>query len=185
VPKQLSETAQVILATAGSRDNLHVLPLATSLKAPAVVIKKTLEGLLKQDLVSEVQAGADDPVWSYSEEAGKTTLVVTTDGLRAVGIGPEDGEEEEGEAKVASRPARRAAKASSKAPSKQDTCISLLNRRRGVTIPEMMEATGWQAHSVRGFISGALKKRLKLEVNSRKEEGGERYYFIAKDEAAE
>jgi hypothetical protein len=185
VPKQLSETAQVILATAGSRDTLHVLPLATSLKAPAVVTKKTLESLLKQGLVSEVQAGAEDPVWAHSEETGKTTLVVTAAGLRAVGIEPEDGDEKEGKAKVASRPVRRAAKASSKASSKQDICIALLKRKRGVTIPEMMEATGWQAHSVRGFISGALKKRLKLEVDSGKEEGGERYYFIAKGEAGE
>jgi hypothetical protein len=44
----------------------------------------------------------------------------------------------------------------------------------------MMEETGWQAHSVRGFMSGALKKKLKLTVTSKKEgKTGERRYRIA------
>jgi hypothetical protein len=44
----------------------------------------------------------------------------------------------------------------------------------------MMEATDWQAHSVRGFMSGALKKRLGLEIASEKDnESGERRYYVA------
>ena len=56
--------------------------------------------------------------------------------------------------------------------------IAALRRKKGATIAELMEATGWQAHSVRGAISGALKKKLKLEVVSEAVEGRGRVYRI-------
>src|SRR5690554_144915 len=43
---------------------------------------------------------------------------------------------------------------------KHDRILSLLSRRDGATIPEMMEASGWQQHSVRGFLAGTVKKKL-------------------------
>ena len=46
--------------------------------------------------------------------------------------------------------------------------VTLLKRSKGVTIAELMKATGWQAHSVRGAISGTIKKKLKLAVLSEK-----------------
>ena len=59
-----------------------------------------------------------------------------------------------------------------------DTVIALLKRRRGATINQLMEATGWQAHSVRGFLSGTLRKRMGLTVISGKTANGERRYHI-------
>jgi hypothetical protein len=70
-------------------------------------------------------------------------------------------------------------KPSDKHASKQDQVLALLRRQDGATIAEICEATGWQAHSARGFLSGALKKRLKIEVISEKNEAGERRYFVA------
>ena len=49
-----------------------------------------------------------------------------------------------------------------------------------MTLAEIMSATGWQAHSVRGFISGTLGKKMGLTVDSTKNEAGERTYRIAK-----
>jgi hypothetical protein len=62
--------------------------------------------------------------------------------------------------------------------SKTATVVELMKREGGVTLKTIMEATGWQAHSVRGFISGTLTKKMGLAVVSTKSEGGERTYTI-------
>ncbi len=63
--------------------------------------------------------------------------------------------------------------------SKIDTVIALLRAKGGASIEQVIKATGWQAHSVRGAISGQLKKKLGLNVMSEKVEGT-RLYRIAK-----
>lgn len=59
--------------------------------------------------------------------------------------------------------------------SKQATLIRFLERSEGATIEEMAKATDWQHHSVRGVISGVLKKRLGLSITSEKSERGRIY----------
>ena len=56
--------------------------------------------------------------------------------------------------------------------------IGLLNQPEGATIAAMMEATGWQAHSVRGAISGSIKKALCIAVVSEKTEAGRTYRVV-------
>jgi hypothetical protein len=56
--------------------------------------------------------------------------------------------------------------------------IEMLCAREGVTIDEIVAATGWQPHTVRGAIAGALKKKLGLEVTSEKVEGRGRVYKL-------
>jgi hypothetical protein len=55
----------------------------------------------------------------------------------------------------------------------------MLRRPEGASLDQIMEATGWQKHTVRGAISGALKKKRGLEVTSEKGDSGERVYKIA------
>jgi hypothetical protein len=55
----------------------------------------------------------------------------------------------------------------------------MIGRAKGATLAEIMKATDWQAHSVRGFLSTAAKKN-RLKIESSKNEGGERVYSIAK-----
>ena len=71
----------------------------------------------------------------------------------------------------AKTPARRSG-------TKQAILIELLKRPKGATIEQMTAKTGWQAHSVRGAISGSLKKKLGLVVISEKPENGPRRYRI-------
>ena len=61
---------------------------------------------------------------------------------------------------------------------KAQTLIGLLKPKRGATINEMMAATGGQAHSVRGFLAGSLKKRHGLEAISDKRDGEPRRYRL-------
>lgn len=62
--------------------------------------------------------------------------------------------------------------------SKQAQVIVMLQRPEGATIAQIMDATGWQAHTVRGTFAGAFKKKLGLDITSTKEAGGERTYRI-------
>ena len=68
-----------------------------------------------------------------------------------------------------------------RADSKQAQVIAMLKRPEGATIPQICEATGWQAHTVRGTFAGAFKKKLGLTITSDKAEGGVRVYRIAED----
>jgi hypothetical protein len=61
---------------------------------------------------------------------------------------------------------------------KQAVLIELLTRAEGATLPQMTEATGWQVHTVRGAMAGALKKKLGLEITSEKQPGSDRIYRI-------
>lgn len=62
--------------------------------------------------------------------------------------------------------------------SKQAQMIELLKRPDGATLNQLIEATGWQAHTVRGAMAGALKKKLGLNIESEKTDGQERKYRI-------
>jgi hypothetical protein len=62
--------------------------------------------------------------------------------------------------------------------SKTAKILELLKRPGGATLNEIMKATAWQAHSVRGFLSGTLRKKLRLRVDSFKREDTERAYRI-------
>ena len=62
--------------------------------------------------------------------------------------------------------------------SKQSRVIAMLQSPTGATIAAMMKATGWQQHSVRGFLAGVVRKRLKLKLSSKKVDGN-RVYQIA------
>jgi hypothetical protein len=61
---------------------------------------------------------------------------------------------------------------------KQSRVLSMLRSPAGTTIAAMMQATGWQQHSVRGFLAGVVRKRLKLKLTSKKVDGA-RIYQIA------
>jgi hypothetical protein len=60
--------------------------------------------------------------------------------------------------------------------SKKAKVLELVRQPGGATLKEIQEATGWQAHSVRGFISGSLTKKMGLKIESSKREDGERAY---------
>ena len=60
-----------------------------------------------------------------------------------------------------------------------DTLIALMRSEAGATALELAATVGWQAHSVRGFIAGTLKKRADLTVNATREDGVTRYRVVA------
>lgn len=63
--------------------------------------------------------------------------------------------------------------------SKQDRMLALLTRSTGATIDELMNTTDWQAHSIRGFLSATVRKKLQLPLITEMRATGERIYRIA------
>jgi hypothetical protein len=81
--------------------------------------------------------------------------------------------------KKAAKPARTKEASAPRAESKGAKIIDMIGRAKGATLAEIMKATDWQAHSVRGFISTAAKKH-RVKIESSKNDSGDRVYKIAK-----
>ena len=64
------------------------------------------------------------------------------------------------------------------APTKTDHVLNRLRAPKGATVAQLIEATGWQAHSVRGFLSGTVRKKLALPLTSEVGKDGQRRYRI-------
>jgi hypothetical protein len=189
---KLSDTQAIILSAASQRRDGNLLPLPGSLRGGAAA--KVVTALLARGLV-EVwvldSTTKDDAVWCNPDDGRHVLLLITDAGRAALGIdatsapvGAEEGVE--AASAVQGRRARsRAAEAAAKAAprrtreaTKQALLIGLLDRPEGATIEEIVGATGWQPHTVRGAFAGALKKRLGLTITSEKREGRGRVYRI-------
>jgi len=196
----LTDTQLVILSAAGQRDDGTALPLPKSLKLQGGAVSHVLKSLLKKGLLDEQPTRDNSTAWRESKDGQRLTLVITDAGRQAIGIaGGEHSEtsatprgskrsvgqrRKASESKDATRPSSKAKKTASpaglRAGTKLALLLELLQLKGGATIAEVTRATGWQPHSVRGAISGALKKKLGLAVASDKVEGRGRVYRIAK-----
>ena len=192
MPK-LTDTQLVILSAAAQRDGGSVLPLPASLTTNKGAAAAVLKSLVKRGLIAEQPAGRDYETWR-EVDGRRTTLVITEAGLEAIGVDPDqDTDASAGANKTKPKKRRRkattptanagtappAASPAARPGTKQALLIDLLRRDGGATIGEIVAAIGWQPHSVRGAISGSVKKKLGLPVTSEAIEGRGRVYRIA------
>ena len=194
---KLSDTQLLILSAAAQRDDRNVLPLSGSLRGGAA--SKVVGALLSRGLIAERvmdSIAKADPalnrIWRNDEDGRAILLHVTDAGLAAIGVEPEDAPDggdtaPEGATEgPTTEPATEGAADASPAPkarkpregTKQAQLIAMLRTPEGATIDEIVAATGWQPHTVRGAFAGALKKKLGLEVTSDKVEGRGRVYRL-------
>ncbi len=167
---QLSDTQAVILSAACAREGGLVLPLTTSLTGGA--ISTVLSSLLKKGLIEPTVAEGGAPIWQEGEDGTPLTLRATPAAYAALGIETDMPVEAQSTANRRRRDG-----------SKQEMLISMLKRPEGASIDEICDGFGWQPHTVRGAIAGALKKKLGLDVISEKVEGRGRVYRL--DDPAE
>lgn len=172
---KLTDTQSVILSAAAQRTDRLALPLPKSLKGGAA--HKVVNALVDKGLLKEVKANRklNDPVWRDTGEGHGVTLVITDAGLEAIGIEVEPPKSKAQRAQP--KPASTERKI--REGTKQALVIAMLRRPEGATIAEIVEATGWASHSTRGFMAGALKKKLGLTVASEKGEVRGRTYKIS------
>jgi len=189
MPK-LTDAQLVILSAAAQREDGAVLPLPKSLKIKGSAATRTLGALRKKGLLEEQSAR---PGTEVRHEHRRMVLIISDMGLRAIDGGPggvtdKKTVEKKRQAKTciggtdrkpsAAKPKATLSQPAVRQGTKQALLIGLLKRKRGATIDEAVAATGWQPHSVRGAISGTLKKKLDLTVTSERTDGRGRIYRI-------
>ena len=184
---KLTDTQLVLLSAASQRDDRALERPANLTGAPA---GKVVAKLLTEDLIEEIPSRGPLPIWRRDED-GPRSLRITKKGLQAIRV-----EEAPGSAEPAEKPPapsanrRKPAKAPAsprkteknepprrRAESKQANVIAMLSRPEETTIAAIMTETGCQQHSVRGFFTGVVRKKLGLTLVSEKLDG-ERVYRI-------
>jgi hypothetical protein len=192
---KLSDTQAVILSAASQRDDGAVLPLPETLKIKGGAVDKVLGSLKAKGLIDHQGAPrGDDPPPLRITPAGLQAIGVETEDEASEGATPgdtgatsadagaqaTDAAAPATEADAAATPAKRKAKAKSTKPekaaladkptprsgTKQAQMIEMLKRPEGATVEQIAAATAWQHHTIRGAISGALKKKLGLTVEA-------------------
>jgi hypothetical protein len=183
MPK-LTDTQTIVLSRAATRPGNLAMPLPEGLHGAAA--QKAVAAMITRGWLEEVDADIrkGEPLWRETGDGFGTTLVATEAGLDAIGIEPVVAN-----AVVSARKAKPDPAPTTEAPdapkpvairvgTKQAQIIALIQRPEGASIAEIVEATGWLAHSARGLISGGLKKKLNLPIISEKVTGRGTVYKI-------
>jgi len=140
--------------------------------------RKTAVSRIWEAIQSLNGGGSGEPAPETATQSKKAKRASDTKPAKEAKTKPAKG----AKAKAAKVERKIAAKAagSAREGSKKAEVLGLLQRKGGATLQQIMDATGWQAHSVRGFISGALGKKMGLTVGSSKGENGERVYSLVR-----
>ena len=149
---KLTDTQTAALAAAAARPDGAILPLPAQLRGGA--IGKVCDALVAKGLAINVGL------------PGKQTLVISKDGRLALCL------EITPPASAETKPTQ------GRAGTKQARLVAMLDAPGGASIAEIVTAFGWQPHTVRGAIAGALKKRLGLQIGSETIEGRGHVYRI-------
>jgi hypothetical protein len=193
---KLSDTQAVILSAASQREDGAVLPLPETLKIKGGAVDKVLGSLKAKGLIEhQGTPRGDNPPPLRITRAGLEAIGVETEDDASEGVTPADtgarsadaeaeaidapasvteadgagtpakkGKAARGKARVTKAPS--AGKPTPRTGTKQALMIDLLKRPEGATVEQIAAATGWQHHTIRGAISGALKKKLGLTVQA-------------------
>lgn len=174
---RLTDTQTLILTCAASRPGMLAMSLPAGLHGAAA--KKVVTLMIERGLIEEVEADLRrcESLWRETGDGHGTTLIATGAGLAAIGIEPVVAQAMAGLRRPGPDP-QAPVPVMRRKGTKQAALIALLKTSDGASIPEITAVTGWQAHSVRGVISGQLKKKLGLAVISEKVEGRGRVYRI-------
>ncbi len=177
---KLTDTQLVILSTASKTE----MPLGTeafaNLKAKGAALTGVINRLIKRGLLKETRVTVSEPVWRKDETGRAKALVITADGLAALGVedGPSEAETPQSQSRNNAGAPRNDADHMStpRSGTKQARLVELLNGDHGASITDLTAALDWLPHTVRAALTGLRKRGYKIE---RRVEGGATYYRIA------
>ena len=149
---KITDTQTAVLTAAAARADGAILPLPAQIRGGA--IGKVCDALVAKGFAINVGP------------ASTQTLVISDDGRRALGL------EIRPIASAETKPPQ------GRAGTKQAQLVAMLKATEGASVKEIVAAFGWQPHTVRGAIAGALKKKLGLQIGSEVIEGRGRVYRI-------
>jgi len=201
---KLDDAETIILMAAVNRDDRMALPVPDSITASADQVARKIKRLIKLSFLEEVPAKLEDGLWRKSEDDRHLTLKVTPLAFKVLGLDVPEAVKATGDQTVdvpdagigAAPPTEKATPAvpnsrgkrvARKKPakpsnrdkvSKTEALLTLLERPKGASLDELMKASGWQAHSVRGFLSAVVKKKLRLKLASEEDDKGARRYRV-------
>ena len=174
-----SDTQSLILSRAATRPGNLALPLPEGLVGAAA--KMVVGRMIARGWLEEVEANLrrGESMWRETGDGHGTTLIATEAGLEAIGIEPlvASAVASVRRAKSKVEPVQTPDDTDTAKPvairegTKQAQIIAMLQRPEGASIAEIVAATSWQAHTARGAISGAIKKKLGLPIAAEKVEG--------------
>ena len=150
---KITDTQTAALTAAAARPDGAILPLPAHIRGGA--IGKVCDALVAKGLAIDVGL------------PGKQTLIIGDEGRLALGLAIMP------VALAETKPTQ------GRAGTKQAQLVAMLKAPEGASTKEIVAAFGWQLHTVRGAIAGALKKRLGLQIGSKAIEGRGRVYRIA------
>jgi hypothetical protein len=165
---QLSEPQHLILGSACQRPDGYIFPVEHAFKGGAV--GNVCKSLLARGLIEEICCAAPDVVWRYDEALGPLTLRATPLAYSALGL-----RDDEASLLASARVHSYAIPKDNRA----EQLIDLLREPGGVSMADIQTATGWQAHSIRSLISGVLKKKMKLPMQTLRQNGDGCRYLLA------
>lgn len=181
---QLTATQFAVIKTATGRSDGNIEPLPSNLRGGARA--KVIDGLLAKDLVTKfhypdrVEYYLTDAAYAVVGRKRKVPAPVTPDPeLESAVTAAEAKWQGDAVTKRDAADALPKAEVGFRPGTKLAEIVAAMRRPGGATIAQMMADTGWQAHTVRGAISGMIRKRLGYEVVTEKRADGQRAYCIA------
>ena len=179
----LTPTQIEVLTAAAERPDGSVHPLPARL--PSGAQKKVLASLLNRDLIFETAVG-DEIAYHLTVEGyaavgrdRELPAPITPDPEIEAAVAAVEVEWVPNRAEPDPQPVVVERKPRTRENSKQAAVVAMLQRPEGATIAQICAFTGWQNHTARGCLAGALKKKLGLTITSEKAPGAERTYHVA------
>ncbi len=187
---RLSDIQLILLTTASQREDGSLLPPPENIGGAGARIHKTVAALLKRGLAAEVEVATPERTWREDGDR-RIGLIITADGRAALGLEAEgtggermtatpeeqseisDTSHEHAGSAEAAQPIAELAAVTTRGGSKQALVLELLGTGNGVTITDLVEATGWLPHTTRAALTGFRKRGI--AINKEKVDGVTRY----------